>query len=202
MKREILRLERIVNDFLLFARPSDPELTVVPAELPLQEAQLFLAASLAGADIQLVLEKSAPMHSLHIRVDLAQIKQVLINLVQNAADSLNQGGTVTLRARADRRKLPPGETSVVILEKWRTPAPAFRRRWRNGCLIRSSPPRKRAPGWACPLRRESCKSTAGHSSIRRRLITAPPSALSCRKHFQLHPHRPPHERRQNFIDRG
>jgi len=55
MEREILRLERIVNDFLLFARPSDPELTVVPAELPLQEAQLFLAASLAGADIQLVL---------------------------------------------------------------------------------------------------------------------------------------------------
>jgi len=56
------------------------------------------------------------MHSLHIRVDLAQIKQVLINLVQNAADSLTQGGTVTLRARADRRNLPPGETSVVILE--------------------------------------------------------------------------------------
>jgi signal transduction histidine kinase len=60
-----------------------------------------------------VLEKSAPMY---INVDLAQIKQVLINLVQNAADSITQGGTITLRARHDRKNLPQGETDVVILE--------------------------------------------------------------------------------------
>jgi len=113
VEREILRLERIVNDFLLFARPSDPELTVVPADLPLQEAQRFLAASLAESRIQLVLEKSSLMH---IQVDLAQIKQVLINLVQNAADSITQGGTITLRARSDRKKLAQGDASVVILE--------------------------------------------------------------------------------------
>ena len=113
IEREILRLERIVSDFLLFARPTDPEFTVVSAELPLQEAQLFLAASLAEARIQLVLEKSPP---LRIKVDLAQIKQVLINLVQNAADSMAQGGTITLRARADRKQLAQGDTSVAILE--------------------------------------------------------------------------------------
>ena len=49
-------------------------------------------------------------------MDLAQIKQVLINLVQNAADSITQGGTITLRARHDRKNLPQGETDVVILE--------------------------------------------------------------------------------------
>jgi signal transduction histidine kinase len=113
VQREILRLERIVNDFLHFARPSDPELTTVLAELPLREAQLFLAPSLAGTQIQLVLEPPAPMY---VKVDLAQIKQVLINLVQNAADSITRGGTITLRARTDRKPLPQGETSVVILE--------------------------------------------------------------------------------------
>jgi len=112
-EREILRLERIVNDFLRFARPTDPEMTTVPAELPLQEAQIFLAPSLSGSRIQLVLEKSAP---LYIKVDLAQIKQVLINLVQNAADSITQGGIITLRARHDRKNLSQGETDVVILE--------------------------------------------------------------------------------------
>jgi signal transduction histidine kinase len=113
VEREILRLERIVNDFLHFARPTDPELTTVPADLPLREAQLFLAPSLAGNRIQLVLEKSAPMF---IKVDLGQIKQVLINLVQNAADSIADKGTITLRARHDRKNLSKGETDVVILE--------------------------------------------------------------------------------------
>jgi signal transduction histidine kinase len=113
VEREILRLERIVNDFLHFARPTDPELSTVPAELPLREAQLFLAPSLSESRIQLVLEKSAP---LLIKVDLAQIKQVLINLVQNAADSMAQGGIITLRARRSRKYLPQGETDVVIME--------------------------------------------------------------------------------------
>jgi len=113
VQREISRLERIVNDFLHFARPSDPELATVPADLPLREAQLFLAPSFTGTRIQLVLEKSPPMH---INVDLAQIKQILINLVQNAADSITQDGTITLRARHDRKILPQGETDVVILE--------------------------------------------------------------------------------------
>jgi signal transduction histidine kinase len=113
VEREILRLERIVNDFLHFARPGDPELTTVPADLPLRETQLFLAPSLTESRIQLVLEKSAP---LFVKVDLAQIKQVLINLVQNAADSMTHGGIITLRARRARKNLPQGEMDVVIME--------------------------------------------------------------------------------------
>jgi len=113
VEREILRLERIVNDFLQFARPTEPELTTVPADLPLRDAQLFLAPQLEKANIQLVREDSAPMR---INVDPAQIKQVLINLVQNATDSIGRDGTITLRARHDRKSLSNGETDVVILE--------------------------------------------------------------------------------------
>ncbi|MGO8698865.1 MAG: two-component system sensor histidine kinase NtrB [Limisphaerales bacterium] len=113
VEREILRLERIVNDFLHFARPTDPELTTVQAEVPLRETQLFLAPSLSESRIQIVLEKPAP---LFVKVDLAQIKQVLINLVQNAADSMAHGGIITLRARRARKNLPQGETDVVIME--------------------------------------------------------------------------------------
>jgi signal transduction histidine kinase len=113
VEREILRLERIVNDFLHFARPTDPELTTVAAEQPLREAQLFLGPSLSESRIQLVLEKPG---ALFVKVDLAQIQQVLINLVQNAADSMAQGGIITLRARRARKHLPQGETDVVIME--------------------------------------------------------------------------------------
>ncbi len=113
VEREILRLERIVNDFLLFARPTEPELAVVPAESILAETQKFLAPQLARSNIHLVLEPSAPVQ---VMADAAQIKQVLINLVQNAADSIEQNGTVKLRARRDRRRITNEETNVVILE--------------------------------------------------------------------------------------
>jgi signal transduction histidine kinase len=113
VEREILRLERIVNDFLQFARPTEPELKIVPADMILLETQHFLAPELARADIHLVLEPSAPMR---IRVDPAQIKQVLINLVQNAADSIGQNGTVTLSARRDRKRIANAEIDVVVLE--------------------------------------------------------------------------------------
>jgi two-component system NtrC family sensor kinase len=102
-----------VNEFLQFARPADPELATIPADQPLAEVQALLTAQLAKDGIQLVREAAVPMR---VKVDSAQIKQVLINLVQNAADSMDGGGTITLRARHDRKRLSNGEADVVILE--------------------------------------------------------------------------------------
>jgi signal transduction histidine kinase len=113
VQREILRLERIVTEFLQFARPAEPHLVKTTANAPLKEVQTFLAPELARANIQLVVEETAP---LQIQADTEQIKQVLINLVQNAADSIERDGTITLRARADRKPLADGETNVVVLE--------------------------------------------------------------------------------------
>jgi signal transduction histidine kinase len=113
VEREILRLERIVTDFLRFARPAEPELSTFPAERPLEEVQELFEAQLAKDGIRLVREPSAP---LRVKADAAQLKQALINLVQNAADSMNGRGTITLRARQDRKRFDDGEADVVVLE--------------------------------------------------------------------------------------
>jgi len=113
VEREILRLERIVNDFLLFARPTEPECATVSAGTLLIEVQRLLAPQLSRQNIQLTVE---PPPSLHLKADTAQIKQVLINLVQNAADAIENGGTIRLRACADRKRLSNGISDVVILE--------------------------------------------------------------------------------------
>jgi signal transduction histidine kinase len=113
IEREILRLEHIVNNFLQFARPARPEVAQVPAQGPLTEVQSLLSPELAKSRIQLICEESEP---LSVRADAAQIKQVLINLVQNAADSIGQAGTITMRARLAKKRLRNGEADGVVLE--------------------------------------------------------------------------------------
>jgi len=110
---EILRLERIVDDFLLFARPRDCRLALITADVPLRQVQALLAPELAKAGTQLVLTQ-AP--ALQVKADEEQLKQVLINLVRNAAEAIERNGVVKLCARPDHRPNGGRETSVVILE--------------------------------------------------------------------------------------
>lgn len=110
---ELNRLERIVKDVLLFAKPSEPHLENVSATQLLAEIQSLLQPQLVKSNIHLACENSV---SARIHVDTQQIKQVLINLVQNAAESIGQNGTVTLRARLDNSRLGDRTTDVVILD--------------------------------------------------------------------------------------
>ncbi|MGH7997302.1 MAG: two-component system sensor histidine kinase NtrB, partial [Opitutaceae bacterium] len=113
VQREISRLERIVGDFLRFARPSDPQLATIPIDRLFEDVRAILGPELAKAGIRLVVGGPAAWP---VRVDPAQIKQVVINLVQNAADSIGRDGTITLGARRDRKWLYGAERDVVILE--------------------------------------------------------------------------------------
>ncbi len=110
---EISRLDRIVKDFLQFARPSEPQFAVVAADQPLREVKTLLEPQLNKSRIKLVLEESAPAQ---IRIDPPQVKQVLINLIQNAAESIGQEGTVTLRVRTGQKRLDDRQMDVAILE--------------------------------------------------------------------------------------
>ena len=110
---EITRLESIVKDVLLLARPSEPRLTAVAADEPLRKVQALLTPQLAKAGIRLTVEECVPAR---IQIDFQQIQQVLINLIQNAADSIRQNGDITLRARLDTKRLADRAREVVILE--------------------------------------------------------------------------------------
>lgn len=110
---EITRLERIVKEVLLFARPSEPHLVEVSAESALSEVQTLMAPQLATNGIQLIQEDGA---SARVRIDSQQIKQVLINLVQNAADSIGRDGTIRLRVRLATARLADRIFDAVVLE--------------------------------------------------------------------------------------
>ena len=66
-----------------------------------------MSPDLESRGVQLVVESSP---ELLIRADSGHLKQVLINLVRNAAEAIDGAGTVTLRTRAARASLGGRET--------------------------------------------------------------------------------------------
>jgi signal transduction histidine kinase len=110
---EIDRLDRIVRDFLLFARPGDPSLApIVPHEFLCEIRELF-SSELTKKGIELAVESGS---DLSLRADPHQLKQVLINLVCNAAESIGQNGRITLRSRRDHLVLQGEKQEVMVLE--------------------------------------------------------------------------------------
>lgn len=110
---EIERLERIVQEFLQFARPTEPRLVTVSTDNLLTRMQALFGPQLEKTSIRLNLE-SVP--DIWVRVDPHQMEQVLINLIQNAVESMAGEGTITLRARSGRERLAGRARPVVILE--------------------------------------------------------------------------------------
>jgi len=113
IRHEIDRLEHLVRDFLQFARPTDPELQTMPVERLLRDVHNLLQSDLAGKSVELKLELQAKEP---VRVDAKTMKQVLINLVQNGAESMEAGGTVTLRSRMDKQVLNGRRVSAVVID--------------------------------------------------------------------------------------
>jgi len=110
---EILRLERIVQEVLQFARPSEPRLAVVRADAPLREVQALVASSLEKDNVQIIFE---PGPELWISIDAALIKQVIINLVRNSSEAMENGGAIILRTRKGRATLNGQPQDVAVLE--------------------------------------------------------------------------------------
>jgi signal transduction histidine kinase len=109
---EINRLESIVQDFLQFARPSEPRLSKTGAAQILEDVAKLLGPQLQKRAIELKLETNGPIS---IYADARQVKQVLINLVQNSAESIGRIGTITLGARRDIGELDSRSRPVAIL---------------------------------------------------------------------------------------
>ena len=83
------------------------------AEESLREVKDLMSSQLEQDEIEVTLNCE---DHLQFRADPQQLKQVLINLLKNAAESVGHQGAVSLRARRDTVQLNGEETDATIIE--------------------------------------------------------------------------------------
>ncbi len=119
IKRAAELAAALTNQLLAFSRKQVVEARVIDVEESLQQVTGLLKR-LIEERVATVLEVEPGVG--HVRVDPAQLEQVVLNLAINARDAMPQGGTLTVRARRERVPspissaviaVPPGEYVVI-----------------------------------------------------------------------------------------
>ncbi|HYX26668.1 MAG TPA: ATP-binding protein [Thermoanaerobaculia bacterium] len=89
-RSEISRLERLVTDFLAYAKPRPLELEEMPAVRLLERLREVLAGEIQKRGAQMEVEDRSG--GARVRVDPAQMNQLLFNLAQNAFLAAEEAG--------------------------------------------------------------------------------------------------------------
>ncbi len=111
--RQVNRLDELLKSFFSYARPQRPNPVkcnipdIVHEVLPLFRRKIKLS--------NIIVKEVYSRDLKEIFVDFHQIEQVFFNLIINAIDALNEGGTLTIRARL------PEETTPIIDRRQRIP---------------------------------------------------------------------------------
>jgi len=98
---EVDRLNRVVSSFLDYARPahSDPEPIHVNAAVELTLQFLRPECDSANVSLHVAMDEDLPK----VRIDIEHLRQVLINLVQNAVQAMTRGGDIFVETRSQDR---------------------------------------------------------------------------------------------------
>lgn len=95
VESEIRRLDRLVNEFLAFARPAPLELRSTPINDLVSTVVELVRLEADAVGIELVVELTQP--SAYVDAEPERLRQVILNLVRNGIEAMPNGGTLTVR---------------------------------------------------------------------------------------------------------
>ncbi len=96
-EQETARVGRIVSDLLTFARQARPRRAAVDLNATVRDTLALVSARIARSGVTLRVETDPGLEP--VWCDRAQIMQVVMNLVTNAAEAMPGGGAVAVRTR-------------------------------------------------------------------------------------------------------
>ena len=140
IKTQLARLEDLVQDYLSLVRVGHLERTPQDLAAALHTWARAWQGLAAARGMTLQVEGVAALGQVAFHGNT--LHRALLNLVQNALDAMEPGGTVTLGASP---RLPRYRYTSVI-RGWASP-PHGSRRFSSPCIRRS----RVGPGWACIL---------------------------------------------------
>ncbi|HLQ65794.1 MAG TPA: ATP-binding protein [Candidatus Limnocylindrales bacterium] len=100
---EVVRLDRIVESLLQFARPAAPRLTRQSLLPALDKAMTLVRELAVRQDVKLDVDRAERVPEIYVDAD--QILQVLLNVLMNAIQALHRGGEIRVSARATRKRM-------------------------------------------------------------------------------------------------
>jgi signal transduction histidine kinase len=86
------RLNRVVSSFLEYANPAHGEQLLIDVNAVVERTAQVLDSSAGGVDLMRALTLAPALPQ--VRIDPERLRQVLINLIQNAAQAIEGGGTL------------------------------------------------------------------------------------------------------------
>jgi signal transduction histidine kinase len=111
--RNVAATNRTIREILAFARPTEPFLGPMDVTESLDRAHLLLKGEFAKHGVEVV-QQYAPALP-RIQGDSEQLQQVFLNLLLNAIQAMEDGGTITIRAIFD----PPEWVRVELMDTGR-----------------------------------------------------------------------------------
>lgn len=112
LQKESLRLNKLLTNFLDFARPRLPRFQWTEPVSVIQSVAVLTQHLAARQNVTLIQQTPAQMRE--IECDPEQIKQVLLNLILNAIQASEQSGNVILSAKANASHL-----RILVLDEGR-----------------------------------------------------------------------------------
>ena len=110
ISEEIRQIDIIVQNFLEFSRPPKLKMQRISLSAVVDSAIQLLEHRLKSYEIDIRIERQLPLPEM--TADPEQLKEVFVNLVENACEAMEKGGLVVIREKLTI--IPPGHKVAVI----------------------------------------------------------------------------------------
>jgi signal transduction histidine kinase len=107
---EIRHIDTIVQNFLEFSRPPKLKMQSISPSAVVDQTLQLLEHRLRSYDVSVAIEREQPLPE--IDADPEQLKEVLVNLMVNACEAIEKGGTIVIHE--DKNTTPSGESIAII----------------------------------------------------------------------------------------